>query len=221
MVLAQRLIDKGMLQETDLARVREAQAASNQARTGYTLIELLLVLVVIILFSAIAYPSLDALYGSHQMRQAADMVRASWAEARAHAINEARPYRFAVVPNKGNYRVAPHAPEYWSNDVPPAPTDPVNPPLVLSDALPKGLRFNTGDAADGAAPAVGPSSLPADQVPIEAWSRKVIFLPDGTAKADFEISFGAKGTRELNLRLRALTGAVTVRWSPNREKGRP
>jgi type II secretory pathway pseudopilin PulG len=189
-----------------------------QARTGYTIVELLLVLAVLILFSAIVYPSVASLHGSYQMRQAADMVRTSWAEARAHAIDEARPYRFAVVPNMGNYRVAPHAPEYWSNDPPPAPADPANPPLVLSDALPKGLRFNTGDTSDAA---VGPSSLPAAQVPIEAWSKKIIFLPDGTAKSDLEISFGAKGTRELNLRLRALTGAVTVRWSPNREKGRP
>jgi prepilin-type N-terminal cleavage/methylation domain-containing protein len=184
------------------------------ARTGFTLFELVLVLAILVIFSALAYPSVNAFYSSHQMRRAADMVRTSWAEARAHAIDEARPYRFAIVPNKGNYRIAPHAPEYWSSDPPPAPADPANPPLVLSDALPKGLRFSTADAAG---PNAGPSSLPAAQVPMDAWSTKVIFLADGTAKSDVEIAFGAKGTRELNLRLRGLTGAVTVRWSPNRE----
>jgi len=181
-------------------------------RPAFTLFELLLVLAILIIFSALAYPSVNAFYGSHQMRRAADMVRTAWAEARAHAIDEARPYRFAIVPNMGNYRIAPHAPEYWSSDPPPAP-DPANPALILSEALPKGLRFSTGEALTP----TGPSSLPAAQVPMDAWATKVIFLPDGTAKSDVEITFGAKGTRELNLRLRGLTGAVTTRWSPNRE----
>lgn len=149
------------------------------------------------------------------------MVRASWAQARAHAIAEARPYRFAIVPNQGNYRVAPHAPEYWSKDAPPAPIDDAGPPLILSEALPKGLRFNTGETLDAAAPTAGLSGLPVGAVPVEAWSTKVIFLPDGTAKTNVEVVFGGNGARELNLRLRALTGAVTVRWSTTRQKGRP
>src|SRR5262245_51413138 len=91
------------------------------ARRGLTLFELMLVLAILIVFSAIAYPSVTAFYGSHQMSRAADMVRTGWAEARAHATAEARPYRFAIVPNRGNFRVAPHAPEYWSGDPPPAP----------------------------------------------------------------------------------------------------
>jgi prepilin-type N-terminal cleavage/methylation domain-containing protein len=190
-----------------------------QPRTGFTLVELVLVLAIIVIFSAIVYPSVDYLYGTHQMTRAADMVRAAWAEARAHAIDEGRPYRFAIVPNKGNYRVAPHAPEFWSSEAPPALVDPDHPHLILSDALPKGLRFNAEDTLT--APTAGPSSLPAAQVPIAAWSSKAIFLPDGTAKSDVEIIFGAKGTRELHLRLRALTGAVTVRRSLNREKARP
>jgi prepilin-type N-terminal cleavage/methylation domain-containing protein len=190
-------------------------------RKGFTLFELLVVLAVIILFSALVYPSVEYLYGTHQMTRAADMVRTAWADARVHAIDEARPYRFAIVPNKGNYRIAPHAAEFWSNDPSPASADPDAPSLVLSDALPKGLRFNAEDALDADAPAAGPSSLPVDQVPIDAWSNKAVFLPDGTAKSDVEIIFGAKGSRELHLRLRALTGAVTVRWALNGEKPGP
>ena len=186
----------------------------SKCRPAFTLFELVLVLAILVIFSAIAYPTVTTFYGSHQMRRAADVVRTAWAEARAHAIDEARPYRFAIVPNRGNYRVAPHAPEFWSGDPPPA--DPLNAPLIVSDALPKGLRFRT-DASEP----VGPSSLPAAQVPMDAWATKVIFFPDGTAKSDVEITFGAKGASELHLRLRAMTGAVTVRWSPNREGSRP
>ena len=43
--------------------------------------------------------------------------------------------------NKGNFRVAPDGNEYWSGrgEVP-TDADPDNPPLVLEDALPKGIR---------------------------------------------------------------------------------
>jgi prepilin-type N-terminal cleavage/methylation domain-containing protein len=189
--------------------------------TGYTLFELVVVLAAIVMLAAIVYPSVQYLYGNHQLTRAADMVQSAWAAARTHAIDEARPYRFAIVPNKGNYRIAPHAPEFWSNDPPPAPADPDFPFLILSDALPKGLRFNAEDATEAAAPSADPSSLPAAEVPMEAWSSKAIFLPDGTAKSDVEIVFGAKGSRELHLRLRALTGAVTARWSLSQERSQP
>jgi hypothetical protein len=43
------------------------------------------------------------------------------------------------------------------------------------------------------------------------WSTRTIFLPDTTASQDVEIVFGAPGTMGLVMRLRALTGAVTVR----------
>jgi len=200
---------------------RDPHPGHPKLRTGFTLLELVLVLAIIVAFSAIAVTSLDYVYPSHQMTRAADMVHAAWASARAHAIDEARPYRFAIVPNKGNYRIAPHDAEFWSNDPPPQPADPDSGFLILSDALPKGLRFNAAGAPDGAGSAGEPSSLPTGQVPIEAWSTKAIFLPDGTAKSDVEIIFGAEGARQIHLRLRALTGAVTVRWTVNPEKARP
>jgi Tfp pilus assembly protein FimT len=184
-----------------------------KSRTGFTLFELVLVLAVIIVVSAIVSPSVKHLYETHQLRQAADMVRAAWHEARAHAIDEGRPYRFAVVPNTGNYRVAPHGQDFWS-DGPPASTASSDlSSLVLSAALPKGLRFSEADGA-----ATGPSSLPPEQVPIEAWSTKVIFLPTGRAKSSVDVAFASSGKRELHLHLRGLTGAVTTRWDVNREK---
>jgi prepilin-type N-terminal cleavage/methylation domain-containing protein len=182
-------------------------------RRAYTLFELLLVLVILVVMAAIAYPSLDGLYTSFRMTQAADQVRACWADARSQAMNEGRAYRFAVIPNKGNFRIAPDSPDAWGGGgSEPATSDPNYPPLVIEETLPKGVRFSTADSWQSAAgDAGGDSSLPAGTVGPGSWSEIVTFLPDGTAKEDVEIVFTARGARPLALKLRALTGAVSVR----------
>ena len=191
-------------------------SASPPRRRAYTVMELLLVLTLLVVLTAIIYPSAVAMYSDVRLTQAADVVRAAWAGARSHAIDEGQPYRFAVVPNTGNYRVAPDQLAYWSRiGVAPPAGDPANPPLVRSDALPTGMRFSATAAppAPGERP-TGPSSLPPASITPEMWSTKAIFLPDGTARDDIEVVFGSgHGARELIVSLRALTGAVTVRWS--------
>jgi type II secretory pathway pseudopilin PulG len=178
-------------------------------RRAYTLFELTLVLVLLVLLAAIAFPTLDSLLGTFRMNAAADMVRTNWADARSYAMNEGRAYRFAVVPGKGNFRVAPDSSDYWSgND--PQPVDPNNPPLVMDDTLPKGVRFSTPDTYQSLALDAGDSALPAGSVDPSSWSTIVTFLPDGTTKEDVEIVFTGGGARPLDIKLRALTGAVTV-----------
>jgi prepilin-type N-terminal cleavage/methylation domain-containing protein len=181
-----------------------------QPRRAYTLFELLLVLVLLVLLAAIAYPTLDGALATFRMTEAADMVRACWADARAHAMNEGQAYRFAVVSGKGNFRVAPDNPDYWSgND--PAASDPNNPPLVHDDALPRGVRFSTPDTyQSGGIDQVGDSSSPVGSVDSGSWTTLVTFLPDGTTKEDVEIIFTGSGARPLDVKLRALTGAVSV-----------
>ena len=179
-------------------------------RPAFTLFELMLVVVLMVLLAAVAYLSLDSLLGTFRMNTAADMLRANWADARASAMNEGRAYRFAVVPNQGNFRVAPDSPDFWSGNIP-APDDPNNPPLVVDDALPKGVRFATPDSYQSAALfQTGESSLPVGSVDPNSWSTIVTFLPDGTTKEDVEIVFTGGGARPLDIKLRALTGAVTV-----------
>ncbi len=183
-----------------------------QLRRGYTLFELILVLALLVVLAAIAYPTLDSLLGTFRMTSAADMVRAHWADARAYAMNEGQPYRFAVVPGKGNFRVAPDSPDFWGGNDPPTPADPNNPPLVVDDALPRGVRFSTPDTYQSAGMGpTGDSSSPPGSVDPSSWSTVVTFLPDGTTKEDVEIVFIGAGAQPLNVKLRALTGAVTVR----------
>jgi prepilin-type N-terminal cleavage/methylation domain-containing protein len=183
-------------------------------RSAYTLFELILVLALLALLAALALPSLQAMYGDYRVRAATDQLRAAWAAARAHAMDEGLAYRFAIVPGGANYRVAPDTPAYWTGggDAP-ASADPDNPPLVLEEALPKGVRFSTdsstlggSDLADDTLPAVAEAS-PGD------WTPLTVFLPDGTARDDVSIIFQGRGARPMALTLRALTGVVTAKFA--------
>ena len=180
-------------------------------RRGYTLLELMLVMALLVVVSAMVYPLAATMYGHLKLSQAADTVRGAWAEARTHAIDDGRPYRFAIIPNQGNFRVAPDSSEFWgSSGAAEDAADTANPPFIMSQTLPKGLRFRATE--EGApAPAQGPSSLPPESIGPEMWSSRTVFLPDGTATQDVEIIFGADGTLGIVMKLRALTGAVTQR----------
>lgn len=193
------------------ARNGKRMEAQRVWRGGYTLLELVLVLALLVVVAALIIPSAESMHGQFRLTQGTDSIRAAWASARAYAMEEGRPYRFAIIPNQGNYRVAPDSPEFWAGGgQPQGPNDSPNPPLVLSKSLPKGLRFSAPDAP--AAPVQGTeSSLPPDSINPEMWSSRTIFLPDGTASEDVEIVFGASGTMGKVMKLRALTGAVSVK----------
>jgi len=173
-------------------------------RRGFTLLEVTLVLAVIVLLAAMAYPSLEAMYGDVKLSAGADLVRSRWADARTRAIEEGRPYRFATQPD-GKFRVAPDASDFWSGGGTPSDSVGANdadvPPLVIEDSLPNGIGFaddsNSGESSDGS-----------------GWTTVLRFLPDGTASADRVITLRAEGYRSVQLKLRALTGAVTVETLP-------
>jgi len=181
----------------------------NQARKAYTLLELVLVMALLVMLTALAYPSLEGMLADFRVSQATDMVRTAWARARAQAMNEGRPYRFSVLQNKGNYRLAPDTPDYWSgND--PQPSDPSNPPLILEGALPKGVRFATDGSGSADSGPGGDSSLPAGSVDSSQWVTTATFLPDGSALDDVSIAFAGRTVKPVTLKLRSLTGAATV-----------
>src|SRR5690349_19359062 len=96
-------------------------------RPGFTLFELVLVLAVMVVVAAISYPSIDSVFNSYKVGTGADAVRAGWAKARAQAMNDGIPYRFSVMPNTGNFRIAPDLPDFWGgNGSSPDSMDPAN-----------------------------------------------------------------------------------------------
>jgi len=176
-------------------------------RPGYTLFEVVLVCAVLLLSASILVPSLRTMYGSYKLNGAVDSMRAAFAQARARAVEESRPYRVSIEPDGGHYRVAPDHADYWSGS-PPA-DDPQGKGMVLEDSMPAGVRFSLGGES---------KDLPGDDSETEkpgpspdAYTTAAVFLPDGTAREDVEICFQVRGARPATLQLRGLTGATTVR----------
>lgn len=188
-------------------------------RPAFTLFEILLVLAILVVFAALSFPSIDSMYAGYRLTASSDMLRAAWAEGRAYAVEQGRPYRFAIVAGRGNWRVAPEGNDFWSGGEPPIGDDPASRPFVREEALPRNVRFASLDAALNGSPS-GDSSLPVGSFDAGMWQSVVTFLPDGTSREDVEILLTTPGSRPLVVRLRALTGVVAVKRY-DAEGGRP
>jgi hypothetical protein len=185
------------------------------SRRGYTLLELVLVGALMVVIAALSYPSIEGMYTYYKVQAATDMVRAAWANARVHAMEEGRAYRFSVIPGKGNFRVAPDSAEFWSGSTP--EYDPNNPFLVIEEALPSKVRFAfQGNGSEGPS---GDNEEPGKVDPGQ-YVIVAIFNPDGTSQDDVDITFHYGSSKGMTLSLRSITGMGTVKPA-NPEGNRP
>ena len=198
MLLAEARITCGCL-PASCRRVRE--------RAGFTLLEVILVMGLIVIVMSIAVPSVSNFYKGEKLMAATDGMRGAAAEARVHAIDRGCNYRLAVVPGRGNFRYAPESPEYWSGGS--GEGLPCREGAVPADI---GLRVVVGSqeltlAADSSAA----TSIPVGEVSPDLWSTVVIFRPDGSADKTVEIIFSSPHCLSLSVTLRGLTGTTSVR----------
>jgi type II secretory pathway pseudopilin PulG len=177
---------------------------------AFTLFELMLVLAIMVVAAAISFPSLKSMLSSYKVTAAGDTIRAAWAQGRARAMNESRPYRFSIIVGAGDFKLAPDSAEFWSGGGSTSPSP--GAALILQDALPPGVRFSDPKQSGPANFADDSPSVTAPGSDSGAWSTVAVFLPDGTARDDCELMFATPGARALCIKLRAMTGAVTTRW---------
>lgn len=91
-------------------------------RAGYTLLEMVAVLAVLLIIGAVAVPTFSGFFGNTKQRAASDIIRTRLAEARAKAMERGTPFRVAINSDKTRIRVAPDTAEFSSTtaDDPPA-----------------------------------------------------------------------------------------------------
>jgi len=185
-----------------------------QHRRATTLFELILVLAILLVVAALAVPSLGAMYGSYKLNASVDSVRSAWATARAHAIEENRPYRFSVQPDGRAFRVAPDEDDYWSGQGP--ANDPNGEGIVLEQSLPAGVRFAVNGESNGPV-SNEPDDTSIEEKPVHGgnWSTTIVFNPDDTAHEDVRIVFSVRGSKPTALQLRGLTGDISVEPEPH------
>jgi type II secretory pathway pseudopilin PulG len=203
----------GGLAKTAKPPAAKGGVAVRKQRRAYTLLEVTLVCVVLVVVAGISLPLMSSMYTTHKLRAATDTVRAGWASARTRAIEDGRSYRFSVVAGKGNFRIAPDNPAYWSGGAPPSEDN--NPAMLMEDALPKGISFAIGNSGGGGNPKAD-TILPPGSVQPNQYATVAVFEPDGTAhdpngQDDLTITFDLPGARAQVLSLRGMTATSTVR----------
>lgn len=178
---------------------------------GFTLIELLLVLALLAVLAAVAWPSVLRVYSDFELKQAASDVRTKLAATRIRAIDNGVPYQFLYEPEGRRFLIAPQ-------ELPPINQTGANtlvqttPPFKALGELPNGLRFQPLLSIGVAQKA--PSDLVADfpdatGLSGTTWAGPIVFLPDGsTVDAVFRLVDAKRQGIEISVR--GLTGAVTV-----------
>ena len=180
-------------------------AAGRGRRPGFTLLEMLLVLAILLTLFGLAWPSLTRLYGEHHLRQAAEQVRVQLTSARVRALDNGIGFQFRFEPGGRRFVVVPE--ELLTPQAGARPQV-----AVTMGELSASMRFDaTGFAgANQTLSTAWLQSLPGGgALQGVAWSWPLKFSPDGTA-SDYRIIVGDSQNQEIALLVRGLTGGVTV-----------
>jgi prepilin-type N-terminal cleavage/methylation domain-containing protein len=164
-------------------------------RTGYTLLELLCVIAVLVILGAVILPTLNGLQRDTRMTAAADMIHGWCSEARVRAINDGQQYQLFVTPDGLRIRLGPDESEQVEQ-----PSDGTRiTPLYREDNLPDTVTLV-------------PMMTGEDQpVSSNGWLKLATFRPDGTCRettVQFQLTEPGVTTRVVTIR--GLTGHVTV-----------
>lgn len=199
--------------------------APNRTRDGFTLVEVLLVLTVLVIISALAWPALRGPLDNLELRQAAESVRVVWSDARLQAMTTGQIHVFRYQPLGGQYQV-----EAWTGIDAALEASDAETPLVETlpgkiERLPEGVWFaggltdvdrraeqaaaNSLEAESATGPLLaesGPTATAEGDQPTAAWTTPILFYPDGTTSTA-QITLQNEFARFVTLRLRGLTGA--------------
>jgi prepilin-type N-terminal cleavage/methylation domain-containing protein len=175
-------------------------------RRGFTLLEMVAVLAVLIILGAVLIPTLSGVRGDTRSKAGADSVRSFMAEARAKAMEDGTPYRLSVSPDGRSLRIAVENGTMGMGMIEDDGTG-----FSREDQLPDGVtaKLITDENDDAAT---------TDET---GWNRVATFLADGTCREDtVEVVVSETGVVPFIVRLRGLTGVVTVyRGQPSTTAG--
>jgi len=164
-------------------------------RAGYTLVEVLLVLTLLLVLGALAASRLEGLLERHQLREVAESVRQHLSQGRLRAAETGLIYQFTAENGNGNYRLSPLE---SSSGV--AATV-----AQVARQLPRSLRFEQVEI-----PGLGAAGVSdADNVTGRTWCTPILFFPDGTSSGG-AIDVVDEDERFSRLVVRGLTAACAV-----------
>jgi prepilin-type N-terminal cleavage/methylation domain-containing protein len=204
------------------------------SKSGFTLIELMLVLVLLVIAGSLAIPAINGAFASVRLRRAGDAVLAHWAQARARAIETGLPYQFTFTPETGDYRLEPWtgAPLDDRGAAPSSTTTSTTDAAAAADShdagdnlldsatvaakLPDSVVFQSGQRST-----IDPLSGETRVDPLQASSQSaptpILFFPDGAA-SQATVVLQNDRSQYVRLTIRGLTGVARASAVLTREE---
>jgi prepilin-type N-terminal cleavage/methylation domain-containing protein len=176
-------------------------------RRGYTILEVLVVLAVLVILGAAIIPAMSGYYSNTRQKSAADGIRARLADARAKAMEQGTWYRLALHQDKTRIRLAPDGPDFASL----AADD----PSVFNSRVTED-KFEEGVTAE-------PQFDSDDQMVTDpaGWITIATVGPDGTCKEDGAlIVVRERDFVPIQIRVRGVTGNARI-VRPQQNGGQP
>jgi type II secretory pathway pseudopilin PulG len=186
--------------------------------TGYTVLELLLVLAVVGMLAAVAWPSVMRMQADHDLSAAVEQVRQQLASARTRAVHSGTAYQFRFEPNGRKYCVVPFEAEPEPVNASSASSVPVGEEALQRAAgeLSRRVSFRSPTPSPGGSTAAAKlpegvfRGLPnAGALASVGWSAPLVFSPDGSA-IDAVLTIADQRGYCVDVTVRGLTGGVTV-----------
>jgi prepilin-type N-terminal cleavage/methylation domain-containing protein len=186
-------------------------------RRGYTLMEMLLVLAILVVAAAVSAPALRGVMRNAELRAAAETVRAQWTRAHVAAMKTGRIQVFHYEIGGRKYKTTPwmsddDALESAAGESPSGFSAPIaagSAEFPTDKELPEGAKFVGGDMAnDNRSLTIETEIAQLSQDSVQ-WSRPILFYPDGTS-SDAYVIVGNDFELGMRVELRGLTGVVKI-----------
>lgn len=184
------------------------------SRAGFTLLELLLVLSVLVVVVSLTWPSLTRYMREQEILQGAEAARSAAASTRIKAIDTGLTYQFRYEPDGRRFVVIPFdPPSTLAASSTPTAEEGVRTFPVLSGMLGEGSHFETPRDQPAVSESLPPDSfanLPdASELEGTSWGPPLLFYPDGTA-ANSTFRIVNDDDMEIELSIRGLTGTSSL-----------
>lgn len=189
-----------------------AGGRSGGSRSGFSLLELLVVVSIIVALSALVAPNVLEMVRKNRVARAAESVREILARCRTFALDAGIDYQFRYESNGQNFVALPMELEPATTNSTGGDADTSN-YVRLAGELHDDFRLQPGDEGEQAVESLEvawfgqlKNSLVLSQA---SWSAPIIFRFDGTAE-DAEFQVTTDDSRTADLSVRGLTGAISV-----------
>jgi prepilin-type N-terminal cleavage/methylation domain-containing protein len=184
------------------------------SRRAFTLLETVLVLSLLVILAAMAWPALKGPMSGHRLRRSADQVRAEWARARNRAMLSGEIQAFVYLPGSDRFRVVAYADAQGTLQQAAAGSNTAGSSSAGSDTAGSGTTASGTSAGDRFLPAgvvfagstaTSPAVTQAAFGAQGSWSDMILFYPDGTS-TNATVTLESEDGRQVPVELRGVTG---------------